>query len=395
MSGCRLDELHDRTDDRERGGSGGRGGSKPNRSGSRAAKWVSVDELTRVRPLSGDDRSAAHIKVVVRVDPNRRDPPSLSGPSGPSESAEHVWVEAELVDAVPGTPPPGARVSVRISQAAFGARAPSPFGVAAPAFGAPVPLPFVWPPSPFGVAAPALLQPFGARAPLPFGARAPFSFGVAAPAFGAQTGTSFGTGVFGASSASSTGPAPFGASSASSTGSALFGASSAASFGSGMFGASSAASTGSALFGASSAASFGTGALFATSNTASSAAQFGTPSAKTTSTLGSSGAGMPKSWPNCKLKQFNGKEWTTLKGSLGMDAASGVDQWKLVAQENGTPTPIDHTNAQPGKTDRQILLSGTAVLVAPDVQSREDILNERNQKPNARSLLPCVGAFAP
>jgi hypothetical protein len=116
----------------------GRGGTKSrsDSSGSRAAKWVSVDELTRVRPLSGDDRSAAHLRVIVRADPNRLAPPSLSGLSGPSESAEHVWVEAELVDAVPGTPPPGALVSVRISQAAFGAPATSPFGAAAPALGA-------------------------------------------------------------------------------------------------------------------------------------------------------------------------------------------------------------------------------------------------------------------
>ena len=116
----------------------GRGGTKSrsDSSGSRAAKWVSVDELTRVRPLSGDDRSAAHLRVIVRADPNRLAPPSLSGLSGPSESAEHVWAEAELVDAVPGTPPPGALVSVRISQAAFGAPATSPVGAAAPAAGA-------------------------------------------------------------------------------------------------------------------------------------------------------------------------------------------------------------------------------------------------------------------
>ena len=138
----------------------GRGGTKSrsDSSGSRAAKWVSVDELTRVRPLSGDDRSAAHLRVIVRADPNRLAPPSLSGLSGPSESAEHVWVEAELVDAVPGTPPPGALVSVRISQAAFGARSPDdlldaylkarPFGADTPAFGAPAT-------SPVGAAAPA------------------------------------------------------------------------------------------------------------------------------------------------------------------------------------------------------------------------------------------------
>ena len=68
-----------------------------------------------------------------------------------------------------------------------------------------------------------------------------------------------------------------------------------------------------------------------------------------------------------------------------MEAAPGVNRWTLVAQD-GTPTPIDHTNAQPGNTERQIKLSlsGTAVLVAPDGPSRDDILNERNQNPNAR-----------
>ncbi len=149
-------------------------------------------------------------------------------------------------------------------------------------------------------------------------------------------------------------------------------------------------STSTGMFGANSAASFGTGALFATSNTAASAAQFGTLSAKTTGTLGSSSADMPKSWPNCQLKHYNGKsgqwkEWTTLcKGSLVMEAASGGNRWKLVAQEKGAPTPIDHTNAEPGQTERQIRLSSIALLVAPDGPSRGEILNERNQNPNAR-----------
>ncbi len=132
--------------------------------------------------------------------------------------------------------------------------------------------------------------------------------------------------------------------------------------GAGLF-ASSAPSTGGAVFFASSAPSIGDADLF------------GTPSTKPANTVGSSSAGMPKSWLNCQLKQFNGKDWTTRKGSLVVEKASGVIRWKLV-QDDGLATAIDHMNPQPGLTGRQIALSKTLVIVAADEHSREDILNE-------------------